>query len=277
MGIVSCSIVLICFRFILRDHVLNISLTLVSCYITFFVGEIYLKVSGIISIVTLGVMMGGYGKMFMSHDSIEFTHIVLSYLQYTLESLLFVITGAYIGKDLLYSALSSLTASDFLKILPFFPIMVIARFIMIYIHWPLINKTGWPLSLHDLFVLTYGGLRGAIALVLSLIILADKEFNQRFRELTLLFVTSMIAITVLLNGLTMKWFMKQIGFGAKSDSQISVYNRLKQKFILNAILHKQAITENKYFKLADWNVVLKVSKVIKEVEFLKQKRENYMS
>ncbi len=79
-----------------------------------------------------------------------------------------------------------------------------------------INKIGWPITNKDIVVLTYGGLRGAIALSLGLIIAFDEELDPRFRDLIIFYVISMISLTVMFNGLTIKYVMKKIGFKDKN-------------------------------------------------------------
>lgn len=88
---------------------------------------------------------------------------------------------------------------------------------MILILKPLINKYGYPINNKDILILSYGGLRGAIALCLALMCAVDKDYPERFRELVLLYVIMMIALTVLINGLSMKYLMQKLSFGVKSN------------------------------------------------------------
>lgn len=58
--------------------------------------------------------------------------------------------------------------------------MTLFRFLMIFGLQPILNRTGWPIDVKDMIVLTYGGLRGAIALALSLLVAIDKDYSPRF-------------------------------------------------------------------------------------------------
>lgn len=60
--------------------------------------------------------------------------------------------------------------------------------------------------------MTYAGLRGAVALCLSLMVVRDDFYDYWFRELTLFHTSFLIVSTILLNGMTMKYLMKKIGF-----------------------------------------------------------------
>lgn len=57
VGMISCFILINWMKRIVRDDILYQTLTFMFCYLTFFISEFYLGVSGIIAIVTLGVLM----------------------------------------------------------------------------------------------------------------------------------------------------------------------------------------------------------------------------
>ena len=177
VGAVSCIFIVLALRLIIKHHVMTICITIFACYLTFFYGEAYFGVSGIIAIVFLGVLMGNYGKVHMNPQSVEFIHIVLSFLQYCLETLLFIITGCYIGKMLLYDKFSTIVSIDILRVFIFYPLMVVGRYLMIVLMQPLLNRTGWPIEKTDIIILTYGGLRGSLALCLALMIAIDQQYT----------------------------------------------------------------------------------------------------
>lgn len=80
VGCIMCFIVILWLKLIVRDDILNNSITFAACYFTFFISEFYFEVSGIISIVTLGVMMGKYGKVKMNPESEHSVHAVWSFI-----------------------------------------------------------------------------------------------------------------------------------------------------------------------------------------------------
>jgi len=65
---------------IIRDDVKTVAYTFVGCYFSFFVSEVYFGVSGIISIVTLGVLMGIYGKTNIHPQSEAAIHSVWTFV-----------------------------------------------------------------------------------------------------------------------------------------------------------------------------------------------------
>lgn len=101
LGAVVCLMVLVWLSRIVKDDLLTISITFFSCYLTFFVGEIYFGVSGIIAIVTLGILMSMYGTVRINPESIHSLHSVWSFVQHAMETIIFIVTGLYIGEELL--------------------------------------------------------------------------------------------------------------------------------------------------------------------------------
>lgn len=200
LGFAVCLLVIVWLRRIVKDELMTISVTFFSCYLTFFFAEGYLGVSGILAIVFLGMGMGAYGRVQINPESEHAVHATWSFIQFVLETLIFIITGAFIGKVFIESGESTIVLSDWIKMIFFFIIMILVRYCMVFILKPLINTTGYPITNKDMIILTYGGLRGAIALALSLMVAVDTEFPQRFRELVLFYMVSMITLTVILNG-----------------------------------------------------------------------------
>lgn len=80
LGAVACWISILWLRRIVKDEILTIAITFMTCYITFFIGETYLGVSGILAIVSLGVLMSMFGKVRINPESEHSVHIVWSFI-----------------------------------------------------------------------------------------------------------------------------------------------------------------------------------------------------
>ena len=83
---------------IIRDPVLSINITFVGAYLCFYFAEFtWLKVSGILSIVVLGLYMSAVGKRKIYPESEHALHNTWSYIQYGCETLIFILTGVVVG------------------------------------------------------------------------------------------------------------------------------------------------------------------------------------
>jgi NhaP-type Na+/H+ or K+/H+ antiporter len=254
-GAFACLVTIAWLRKLVKDEVLTIAITFMSCYLTFFIGEVYLGVSGIIAIVALGILMAMFGKVRINHEVEHSVHVVWTYIQFTLETIIFVLTGGYIGYYTIASGESTIVYSDWIKMLVFYFIMTFARYAMIWIMKPLMDKSGYPVSSTDIIVLTWGGLRGAIALCLGLIVFTDMEFTQRFRDLVLFYLTGVITLTVLINGLSMKWLMAKVGFMTENPLRNQVKNTLTKNLVIKSIETQERLRSNKFLNLVNWDAV----------------------
>jgi NhaP-type Na+/H+ or K+/H+ antiporter len=82
----------------IRDSVLSVNITFVGAYLCFYLAEFTdIKVSGILSIVTLGLYFSAVGKRRIYPESEHDLHSVWSYIQYSCETLIFVLTGIVVG------------------------------------------------------------------------------------------------------------------------------------------------------------------------------------
>jgi NhaP-type Na+/H+ or K+/H+ antiporter len=69
-------------------------------------------------------------------------------------------------------------SADWWKVLVFYFFLNIARIIMMGLLYYPINKTGEGMKFNEFVLGSWGGLRGALALVLALMVAADKEAGE---------------------------------------------------------------------------------------------------
>ena len=74
--------------------------------------------------------MAKFGKVSINPESEHYLHSVWSYLHFLLESILFIITGVFIGKSF-FKGFHTITYIDGINMLLFFLLMLVARFIMV--------------------------------------------------------------------------------------------------------------------------------------------------
>lgn len=268
-------VTLVWLRRITKDKVLVIVITITSCYMTFFLAESVVGVSGLLSVVVLGVFMAMHIKMRLNPEAAEMVHTVISFIQFCLESTLFLITGVFIGKMYIFDNENTLVPSDYTKVWIFFAFMNLARYLMINILLPLINKSGYPLNWKDTIILTWGGVRGALGLALALIIYRDNDYSHRFKDLVLFYVAAMIVLTVMVNGLTIGRMMKLINFAPINPLTFKIKNNVIRNLVISSFQKKEVLTSNRFLKLANMDEALALSGV-KKLVVLQKKEEDRM-
>lgn len=230
-----------------------------TCYACFFVSENYLKVSGILAIVSLGIYMAGNMRVHLTHEIDHTIHSVWSFLGFALESVIFMLSGTYIGDRFFNWKELSLNKNDIWKALVFQVILFVVRYVVNLILLPFLNCTGYKTSLSNIFILSYGGLRGAIALSLAMLVATDTELNQQIRDVCLFYVVTTIVYSVLISGMTIKTMMKWSGFIVSDPIKEKMTNGVIRKMILSTIREKDKMQHHDHLVGTDWERVKEIT------------------
>lgn len=185
-------------------------MTIFSSYLLFYTAEeTVVKVSGILSLVTMGLYMSRKGKTWISTSSHEFIHNVWTYLTFFAETMIFLFAGYVISSRVLQ--FNTIQIKDYFLCIVLFIFLHLIRFFSILLFWPIINRIGYGLNWREMIVLGYGGLRGALALVLALILSADNRVNENVRHYVLFYTCGVALLTILINGNTTGLLLKKLG------------------------------------------------------------------
>lgn len=111
----------------IRDSISQVVLTVVLTYMSFYVSEYYCDVSGVITLVTYGIVLSSFESMKSDEEKIM-NHFweVFSYMANTV---IFVITGAIIMKQSFLD--ESIDGYDWLYLILFFLFINVLRFAMV--------------------------------------------------------------------------------------------------------------------------------------------------
>ena len=82
---------------IMKDAKLIVIITVFISYLMFYICESFLLVSGMLGLVALGIFLGIFCKIHLTHSNDHAVHTIWSYLGFTLETLIFFLTGSVIG------------------------------------------------------------------------------------------------------------------------------------------------------------------------------------
>jgi len=257
LGFVAGIICSLWLKRITRDNILSITITFIACYLLFFLAETQFHVSGILALVTLGLFMSAYGKTKIDTDAKEALHAVWSWVQYTCETLIFLLTGLLIGYEVFVKE-STIEAMDWVKMIFFYIFMIGARAAMVFAFYPLLKRHGYGLTGKEFVVLVWGGLRGALGLALALIVAVDDSLPKRMRDLVLFYMAGMTVMTLLINGTTCSWLVNRLELTAEP----AIKNRLQKNLIAEMILKSEEkqdqLMADRFLNLSDWKAVSKL-------------------
>ena len=180
------------------DEFLEITLTTILAYLSFYVAEHYLHLSGVMAVVAAGVVLGGWGKAKISPSISAYLEHFWDYLAGVANALIFLLVGLTVDLGALLAALPVL----FWVVLA----MLVSRGLVIYTLVPMLGRIPGsdPIDKGYQTVMYWGGLRGGIALAIALSLPSTVEN----KELFITVATGAVLFTLLVQGLTIERVVK---------------------------------------------------------------------
>lgn len=134
----------------------------------------------------------------------------------------------------------------------FFVLMNLARGVMCLTLLPLLRSFGYGVSMKEFIVLVYGGLRGALGLCLGLLVAVDYDLTQRFRELTIFYVSGMATLTLLINGTTCGKLVNYVEMIEKPAVKEKLYRKALSDIMVKTDEMIEDMKSDRFLSLVDW-------------------------
>jgi len=247
IGFVIGKVALLWLKRVKSDMLVESTIIIVSAYLTFVLGEYFFKVSGVLGLVTLGVLMAGPGRTQISTKVQHFIHQFWEFTAFVANTLIFLIVGVVIAKRIVF------TVNDVWMLLAVYIIIHLVRIVVIGSLFPIMAKNGYGLSIKDSKVLWWGALRGAIGLALALIVESSPYIDQTIREQFLFLTAGIVTMTLLINATTMKAVANYLGLTKVSPEKnivlehaVNYVDQSKNKMI-------NRLKDDRFNKKVDWD------------------------
>ena len=192
-----------------EEESIQILLTMVAAYLAFLVGELLLGVSGVMAAVGAGLTLSGWGRTKFSPNALEFLERYWSYVAFVASSLAFLLVGITID-------VASLGAS-LVPILWAIAVAVLARAVSIFGLFPVVNRLPGVehADLRYQTVIVWGGLRGAVPLVLAMSLPESFAWRGLLLDLSI----GVVLFSLLVQGTTLKALIRWFGLHEPSLSE----------------------------------------------------------
>lgn len=236
---------------IFNDAMVEMTIVIASAYLCFFIAEHFVHVSGVLALVAFGLAMSGTGRTRISPEVEHFLHEFWEFAAFIANTLIFIIVGVVIAQKTVF-------VSNDLWVLAIIYIGVhVVRAIMIALHYPLIKNIGYGLDRKDAAVLWWGGLRGAIALALALVVNGANDIfiPVDVKHQFLFYTAGLVTLTLLINATTVNWLLDYLGMNIPSSAKTLMLNNA-DKYIRNS--SKSAIErlkQDRFMGKANWLAV----------------------
>ncbi|HUL41993.1 MAG TPA: Na+/H+ antiporter [Burkholderiales bacterium] len=181
------------------DPMIEITLTTIAAYGSFVTAET-LHASGVIATVAAGMLCGNLGaRTGMSASTRVASETFWEYVAFALNSIVFLLIGFEVQLPTLLSY--------WLPILVAYLVVTVGRGLVIVAGRALVGLTRERFPWRWSIVLTWGGLRGALPMVLAL----SLPSTFAYRELVVSMTFGVAVLSILVHGLTMSGVLKWLG------------------------------------------------------------------
>jgi CPA1 family monovalent cation:H+ antiporter len=189
------------------DVMIEITITVIAAYGSFALAD-SLQLSGVIATVTAGMICGNYGKRVGMSQATRVTLVAFwEYVAFALNSLVFLLMGFEVLPLALLAAWKE-TMTAYLAV-------TVARVGIIVAVFALLSRTDEKLPKRWEWPLSWGGLRGALSMVLALSL--PPGFPERNILVTMTF--GVVVVSILLQGLTIAPMLHRLNLCDDTEAQ----------------------------------------------------------
>lgn len=236
----------------------EITITLSSSFITFYVAETFLGVSGVLAIVALGLEAKAH-EAYISPEVEVYMHQFWEMMAYLGNTVIFLMVGVVISER----AFSHVEAEDWFYLIALYFGLTVIRTLVMALFSPLLARLGYGIKWETICVMTWGGLRGAVGLALALVVehepgLANSEFGSK----VLFHTAGIVVLTLLVNATTIGNLLSLLKL-----SEISTTKRLSMAHTVLQLESEANRTikiqkEDRFLSDAVWAVVKENCKIV---------------
>ncbi|MBL8955519.1 MAG: sodium:proton antiporter, partial [Myxococcaceae bacterium] len=196
------------------DPMIEITLTTIAAYGSFVAAE-HFHFSGVIATVTAGMLCGNYAaRAGMSPSTRVAVMTFWEYLAFALNSLVFLLIGFEVKLEALLAAWLPITVA--------WLAMTAGRAAVVFAVALLLRRTREAIPKRWAAVLTWGGLRGGLSMVLVLGLPEAMPHRSLIQTMTF----GVVILSILVQGLTMGPLLRRLGLVGQSSADVG-YERLR--------------------------------------------------
>lgn len=194
---------------------LELTIVMLAVYASFFVAEMA-KTSGVLASVTFGFVMAAKVKNQLSHDGRHAHHAVFAQIGYLCNQFTFFTAGIVTIRFMLPT--ENITSCDHTarkpqawgELIALYFVIHITRTAVVACAAPLLTRLGYGISWKEATFLVYGGLRGAVGLIMGLIVEHNEWIDTSLAQMISFHTSGIVLLTLVVNGSTVDDLYKKL-------------------------------------------------------------------
>ncbi|KAI5075495.1 hypothetical protein GOP47_0009571 [Adiantum capillus-veneris] len=247
---------------VFNDTVIEITLTLTASYIAYYTAEDEAGVSGVLAVMTVGIFFAVFGRAAFKGETQQSMHYFWEMVAYIANTLIFILSGVVIAEYILKSQ-NSIEGRDWGYLVLLYVFLQVTRIIVVVTLLPGLQYFGYGLTWKEAIILTWAGLRGAVALALSLSVNAlsasDSQdvaiLSEKTRARFVFLTGGVVFLTLTINGSTTQFLMHFLKMQCSTDIKLRVVEYTKHEMHLKALEAFEELGEDEELGPAEWQTV----------------------
>ena len=183
------------------DRLAEATLTVALPYLVFIAAENLVHVSGVVAVLCAGLTVSAFGRSRITPYNWSFITDLWAQIAFWAHSLVFMLASILVPKLLLDMQLHDVLLIAVLIVAAFG-----ARLLVLFLLLPLLSlaKLTQPISTAYKLAIAWGGLRGALTLVLALAVTENPTLKPEVHKFVAVLATGLVLFTLLVNGTTLR-------------------------------------------------------------------------
>ncbi|VVB03854.1 unnamed protein product [Arabis nemorensis] len=256
-------------KFIFNDTVIEITLTIAVSYFAYYTAQEWAEASGVLTVMTLGMFYAALARTAFKGDSQKSLHHFWEMVAYIANTLIFILSGVVIAEGILDSDKIAYQGNSwgFLFLLYFY--IQLSRVVVVGVLYPLLRRCGYGLDWKEAIILVWSGLRGAVALSLSLSVKQSSGNSYISKEtgtLFLFFTGGIVFLTLIVNGSTTQFVLRLLRMDDLPATKKRILEYTKYEMLNKALKAFQDLGDDEELGPADWPTVEKYISSLKDLE-----------
>jgi CPA1 family monovalent cation:H+ antiporter len=205
------------------DRLAEASLTLAFAYLAFIAAERLLHVSGVVSVLGCGLLVSAFGRARIAPSNWTFLSELWEQVAFWARSLIFLLAAILVPRLLV-----DVTPHDAVLLAVLIAAAFVARILSLFGLVPLVEWLGLSEPIDRAYKLSiiWGGLRGALTLVLALAVTENAELAPEIRRFVAILATGFVLFTLFVNGTTLRWVIGLLGLDRLSVRDEALRDRV---------------------------------------------------
>ena len=228
------------------DLLVQISAVILATYVTFFIAEGLLHVSGVIALVAFGLTLTYVGKPRLKPEANRFMENFWELAGYIANTLIFILVGVVIAMRV------DISWTGLLACVCIYIGINVIRLFVIFLFYPLMKRCGYGLTIRECILLGWGGLRGALGLTLALVVSICPGIPDEIRKQVLFYTAAIVTLTLLLNATTVRRLLNRLGMSCAQSAKRVIDYKLHEKERKSTLLYFEKLHRREMLAGADW-------------------------